>query len=451
MKKWFVFALFVPMLAFGQGRIQAFSVNVETNHLSHVVMGTDSLHRTNLVSRYQFSVQHLAEALDARWGQAEYDWGFSTNGWTVLLPSNGTAQATLNFIDAEMGTARVNMTNLLNAQGVINTNFTNLSNAFVSLQGTINTNADQSRTNALIANWNQGNISNLIGQALHNVYRSFTNIPGMATNPAYTNAASTNFGWSYSWKPEGTNFLESNFDLALGFVDLASAFTGYSDSQTAPISNALASVTLDGAYVSYWGYTTNANNRTLTTNVYLATNGAVDYVFSFPTNSAGSYASVNAGGPFSLDVVSNRVTGVVISEPGRYQVGVQLRLSDITPAYTATNASLEGSFLYTLRWYDGNTPINWWRAIGRMVPPSAQSFVPPTEVLDVAGYGPPGYYETQLFFLDTFLVTTKTLAAYTNGITLRVMAGYAPASISGTNAYHMVRSASITALRTATW
>jgi len=453
MKKWFVFALFVPMLAFGQGRIQAFSVNVETNHLSHVVMGTDSLHRTNLVSRYQFSVQHLAEALDARWGQAEYDWGFSTNGWTVLLPSNGTAQATLNFIDAEMGTARVNMTNLLNAQGAINTNFTNLSNAFVSLQGTINTNAALSSSNAAIANWNQGNISNLVGQVLHNVYRSFTNIPGMSTNPAYTNVASTNFGWSYSWKPEGEDFESNDFDVAIGFVDLASAFTGYSDGQLAPVSNLLGAVTFDGAYLSHWGYS-GFGTRTFYTNVYTNT---ASYDLLFPADagvSSGSYAT--AVGALSLVPAAdpNFVRGVRITAPGRYYLSCGAEFSDLSPIASGTNDVLEGSGYLKFQAFDGfSTPINFWRGVGRLPKPSA-GWVPADLGGAAASAGPDGAYSVLANFSDMFLVSEVNGASVsaTNPLEIRVQLTYTEsADVGAVPSALMIRGLYLTIVRTATW
>ena len=57
----------VPLWAFGQGRIDAFSVGVETDYFGHIDLGTNSLYRTNLTSRYQLSVQHLADWIDDNW------------------------------------------------------------------------------------------------------------------------------------------------------------------------------------------------------------------------------------------------------------------------------------------------------------------------------------------------------------------------------------------------
>ena len=72
----------VPLWAFGQGRIDAFSVGVETDYFGHVDLGTNSLYRTNLTSRYQFSVQHFADWVD--------------DNWALLMPGTNIENAAYN-------------------------------------------------------------------------------------------------------------------------------------------------------------------------------------------------------------------------------------------------------------------------------------------------------------------------------------------------------------------
>lgn len=356
-------------------------------------------------------------------GQVSVD----ANEFGTFVLEEATAQEALDWVDANWGVWTNGDIEISNLVTILQANFDLVSNDFQVVQEVVNNNANIIYSNAVAHNMNwQHVLPGFFDEVFEGVDGwNRTNFEASLW-AAYTNT---------SWLEAGS--LGNYFSL-----------TNWTHGIVDPVSNTLASVMFDGAYISYWGYTTNGNNRTLTTNEYIATNGVADYVFSFPTNSAGSYATVNSGGPFTLDVGETGVDGVVIDEPGRYQVNVQLRLSDITPFYSATNSAVEGTFLYTLRWYDGDTPGSWWRALGRLVPPSTQPWLP--DDLDVAGSGPADYYESGIFYTDTFLVTADDLEDYGGAITLRVLAGYAPATL-GSNAYHMVRAASMTVLRTATW
>ena len=93
MKRLFALLAMVPLLAFGQWRVQPYNVNIETDNFQNIELDDTSLYRTNLLSRYRYSLQHLADWVDDNWQPP-----LQTN-WTVLLPTQATAQATFNCLD----------------------------------------------------------------------------------------------------------------------------------------------------------------------------------------------------------------------------------------------------------------------------------------------------------------------------------------------------------------
>ena len=329
-----------------------------------------------------------------------------------------------------------NFSNLNDDFQIVNQNFSSVSGDFHSVAGTVNDHAGLIRSNAVAHNLNWWYVlPNLFDQL-------FDGVDGW-DRAAFTNslwAANTNAG-TISPSGLGNYFSLTNWYFNR-FSDVVMPWThGVVD----PVSNAVASLMFDGAYVSHWGYASNGT-RTVYTNVYPASAGYADYAFIFRTNTPGSYAAYS--GPFGWKKSGGAIEGVSISAHGRYSVFVQLRVADVTPAYSATNSAAEGSFLFTLRFFDtSDAPMERWAGIGRMVRPSDQAWVPD---MDVAGFGPPAAYETQLFYADTFLVADDELAAAGGAITVKAMAGYIPDGAT-VDSRHMVRAAKMTILRTASW
>ena len=102
-------SLFGLLLATGvlaQGRIDAFTVNVETDHFERISLDSGSLPRVGWSSRYRQSAQHLADWLDDNlYTSAEIRalLLMNTNGWLFLKPGTNSIQSTFDFID-DVGT-----------------------------------------------------------------------------------------------------------------------------------------------------------------------------------------------------------------------------------------------------------------------------------------------------------------------------------------------------------
>ncbi len=329
-----------------------------------------------------------------------------------------------------------NFSNLNDDFQIVNQNFSSVSGDFHSVAGTVNDHAGLIRSNAVAHNLNWWYVlPNLFDQL-------FDGVDGW-DRAAFTNslwAANTNAG---TLSPSG---LGNYFSLTNWYFNRFSEIVmPWTHGVVDPVSNAVASLMFDGAYVSHWGYASNGT-RTVYTNVYPASAGYADYAFVFMTNTVGSYAALS--GPFSWKKAGQNIEGITISAKGRYSIFVRLILSDITPAYSSTNSASEGTFYYTIRHFNtSDSVMSRWTSIGRLIRPSDQAWIP---TLDVSGWGPPGAYESSIFYTDTFLITDSDLSAAGGAVTIKVMAGYYPDSAT-VDSRHMVRSAGMTILRTASW
>lgn len=496
MKRLFVLAWLTPLLAFGQGRGAAFSVDVETNYLSTVIMDSNSLHRAGFESRYQFSMQHFVEALDLWAGGVEdavegvesnVTTLVSTVAYNALISDLNNLVLSNDLVYLEHfleggsgyrayldGTNLVASTNLYSFASDITwdgstydpgdgSELDAFSNA--ALLPAIRTNAAFQAKNAEIANWNKF----LTQFTLHAIVEAAElelegEIPEAWANWLAESGLGTN-GFPIESFVDQTAFtipvpgfdgftFPTNFGFQSGLRAGLTTVSNQAATNTAVISDAtgvLYSVTFDSAYLSHYGYASSGTTRTFFTNTF--TNSG-DYDIVFPTNTAGSYAGT--GGSLGLvdSATPSCVRGVKITEPGRYYLACGVDLSDLSPIASGTNAALEGSLLLKFQAYDsaGNA-VNFWRGFGRAGKTSV-GWVPDGLYAASTNLGPDAAYGTMASFSDMFLVTEVGGAPVSsdNWLELRLQARFdRSADLSAVDGLYMMRGHYLTLVRTATW